>query len=179
MKFLLLFLLFFLVSCTTAPSSEEWPADMPSLGYLQDYYQQDIDNQKTLSERAYLNWIYRFYYGWELYSRGWFQATDELVASLTSPEQKRQGRQLMEEIGLLIAPEWAKNDPYRVINTRHVALWGNVILKGMLEQNQLPLLYQIRADVKQLLNSEMTAIDIKKDRYITDENFGNDDDDDF
>lgn len=179
MKFLFVVSVLLISACSTTPKSEQWPPGMPSLAYLQEYYSRDTEHQEVLSEKAYLTWIYRFYNGSFLYSRGWFQATDELVESLQAPQEKVRGRELMEEIGFLIAPEWAKSDPYRTINTRHVALWGNIILEGMVTENQFPLLYQIRSDVQQLLAGDLTAKAIKKSRYMVEEAFADANDDDF
>lgn len=179
MKLLLITLVLFIGACTTAPKSDEWPSSMPPLTYLQAYYERDAENQQALSEKGYLTWVYRFYNGWELYSRGWLQATDELVDSLQTPEEKARGRILMEEIGFLVGPEWAKSDPYRTINTRHVALWGNVILQAMVADSQFPLLYQIRSDVHQLLDGDITSKTIVKNRYMVDDAFADANDDDF
>ena len=179
MKYLFLVFVVLISACTTAPTSEQWPLGMPSRAYLQEYYNRDVNHKEVLSEKAYLNWAYRFYNGWELYSRGWFEATDELVESLQTPREKNHGREVMEEIGWLIGPEWAKSDPYRSITTRHVALWGNVILEGMVNDDQFPLLYQIRSDVKQLLAGDIAANAIKKSRYMVEDAFADVNDDDF
>lgn len=171
MKVLLLILIFLLSACVTAPKAEQWPENMPPRSYFTDYYAQDKAHQKALSQQDYLTWIYRFYNGWELYSRGWLQATDEMADSLSTPEDKAHSRELMQEIGLLIAPDWAKSDPYRTITIRHVALWGNVILQSMVDDQQFPMLYQIRSDVKQLLAGELDPKIVKKSRYVADEDF--------
>lgn len=179
MKFLLLSFIVLLSACVTAPEAEQWPQDMPPRSYFVDYYAQDKAHQQVLSERGYLTWIYRFYKGWELYSRGWLQATDELADSLTTPEDKAHGRELMEEIGLLISPDWAKSDPYRSITVRHVALWGNVILQAMVEDQQFPMLYHIRDDAKQMLAGNLDPKAVKKSRYMAEEAFAEMGDDDF
>ena len=179
MKALVLILVAMISACVTAPDADSWPDDMPPRDFFVDHYEQDEAHQQALSESAYLTWIYRFYNGWELYSRGWIQATNELADSLVSPNDQARGRELMDEIGLLIAPDWAKSDPHRSINIRHVALWGNVILKSMVTDQQLFYLYQIRDDILQLLDGDLEPDDIKRSRYVAEESFVDFTEDDF
>lgn len=179
MKVLVLIVILLLTACVTAPKAEDWPQAMPSLAYFKNYYDRDDAHKETLSEKSYLTWIYRFYHGWELYSRGWLQATDELAASLETPQDQVRGRELMDEIGLLVSPEWAKSDPYRAINTRHVSVWGNAILQGMVDDEQFPTLYKILSDVEQLLAGNLDPKTIKKSRYIAEDSFADNEDNDF
>jgi len=179
MKVLLLSIVVLLSACVTAPKAEQWPQDMPPLAYFKAYYDRDDAHKQVLAEKAYLTWVYRFYNGWELYSRGWLQATDELADSLVLSDEKARGRALMDEIGLLIAPDWAKSDPHRTIKIRHVALWGNVILKGMVMDEQFPVLYKIRDDAQQMLAGNLDPKIVKKDRYVIEEDFADLEDTDF
>jgi len=179
MKILLLVMVVLLSACVTAPEAEQWPEEMPPRSYFTNIYAEDKPHQKMLSEQGYLTWVYRFYNGWELYSRGWLQAIDEMADSLETPNDKAQSRVLMEEIGLLIAPDWAKSDPYRSITVRHVALWGNVILQSMVDGEQFPMLYNIREDVQQMLAGNLDPDNVTKSRYVTEEAFIADGDLDF
>lgn len=176
MKFAVLTVsLVFLAACSTTQrnlSQPNWPEQLPPLSYFTDYYAQDPEHQEVLSESGYLNWIKRFYLGWELYRRGWLQATDELVATLDDPEDKRIARERAEEIGRLVSPEWAKARNYRVINTRHLTIWGNALNKSMVKQEQLIMLDKILSDVKILLDRKLQPKDIASNRYYEPESFG-------
>jgi len=179
MKVLLVFVVALLSACVTAPKAEQWPEEMPPRSVFTEHYAKDLPHQEVLSEQGYLTWIYRFYNGWELYSRGWLQAIDEMADSFDDPTDQAQSRELMEEIGLLIAPDWAKSDPHRSITVRHVALWGNVILQSMVDDQQFPMLYNIREDVQQMLAGNLDPDIVTKSRYVTEQAFLDDDDLDF
>lgn len=176
--FLLIIIASMLAACSSAPNKDNWSTEIPQRSYFTDYYAQDPANQEMISQHEYLTWIHRFYFGWELYSRGWLQATDELAASLKTPEDKQSGREKMLGIGALISPEWAKNRNHRVINLRHINIWGNAINAAMVRKEQLTVLNLIRKDIDQLLARTMLPKDITSSRYheekpfeISDKNF--------
>jgi hypothetical protein len=149
------------------PVPSEWPDNIPSRSYFVEYFQKDPEHQKIVSEQEYLTWIHRFYFGWELYRRGWLQATDELVDTLNSNEDKVSAKRKSLLIGKLVAPEWAKDKRHRVINTRHLSTWGNSLMESKLRNEQLVILDRILIDVRDLLSYKIKPEDIKGDRYYS------------
>lgn len=161
-----------IASCSSAPSKEKWPNNIPPRALFTEYYAQDIPHQKSLSEKGYLTWIHRFYFGWELYRRGWIQATNEFTDSITPDESKPQAKELMLETGRRIAPEWAKNKKHSVIKTRHLNIWGNSINSSIVNKTQMSTLTKIFHDVNALLERRMQPSEITADRYYPEQVFG-------
>ena len=164
-----------ITACSTAPSESQWPNNIPARHVFIDYYNQDIENQRVLEEEDYLTWIHRFYFGWELYRRGWIKATNELVDSIDEVENKPLAKQLMTDIGNLIAPEWAKNKRFHLIKTRHIVIWGNTINAAIVKKQQMQILPKILADVNALLDQRIAANIIQAERYYPQQVFGSTD----
>jgi len=176
MKFVVLLIAFgilFLTSCSMAPGKDQWPTNIPPRSYFVEYYSRDIPHQAILNEEDYLTWVHRFYFGWELYGRGWLQATQELVDSLKTPKDKQYAQRVMLKVGALIAPEWAKNKRFRVINIGHISIWGNSLNDAIVRKEQLQTLDKIHKDVQALLQKKITPSVIDYDRYFKQEAFGN------
>lgn len=163
-----------LFSCSTAYRSDSWPASLPPQAYFVDYYIQDKANQEVLDLGEYLTWVKRFYLGWELYNQGWLKVADKLPQTLKSEEDKINSRNKVLNIGKLVAPEWAKDPRHRVINTRHLGIWGNAINESIVRSEQIQLLEKILTDVNDLLNKKIKPSDITSDRYYPVELFGGD-----
>ncbi|MEM7617528.1 MAG: hypothetical protein AAF195_04020 [Pseudomonadota bacterium] len=175
MKYLFTIVLFLSLSaCSTLPLDSNWPDTIPQRSYFIDYYNQDRKHRQVVNQDEYLKWIHRFYFGWELYRRGWLQATDELVATINDSQQKAIAKEKSLLIGKLVAPEWAKNRAYRVINTKHIAIWGNAISESIVRGEQLAILDKILDDVTDLLARNIQPKEISKSRYYLLENFGDD-----
>ncbi len=152
-------------ACSSTPTNlAPNSINIPNKSYFVDYYQQDLEHQKVLSKKDYLTWVHRFYFGWPLYPRGWIKATEELTQPLPI-EQQAKARKKMSSIGNLVAPEWAKNKAFRVINTRHLSIWGNSIRNSSAKGMQLILLESILLDVNALLNGSLQPSDISYKRY--------------
>ncbi|MBX2808742.1 MAG: hypothetical protein KTR20_08940 [Cellvibrionaceae bacterium] len=165
----LLVVLLCISSCATLPTGDAWPDSIPPQAYFSAYYAQDPAHQQVSTEANYLKWIKRFYFGWELYGRGWLQATEELLDALDSPQAQASGRQLMADIGRLVSAEWAKDSRYRVINTRHISVWGNTLNDAIVKGEALLILERLLADVNALLNKDITPAAIRASRYYPDD----------
>ncbi|MBX2807928.1 MAG: hypothetical protein KTR20_04780 [Cellvibrionaceae bacterium] len=166
----LLLILLCLSSCTVTPAGKSWPTEIPPKAYFTAYYAQDPAHQKITTEANYLKWIKRFYFGWELYGRGWLQTTRELMETLETEQEQMNASQLMAEIGRLISAEWAKDGKHRVINTRHVSIWGNTLNDAIDRKEALIILKRLMKDVKALLAREITPNDITAERYYPQDN---------
>lgn len=162
-----------IVACSTVPVAENnWPANMPPRDYFIEYYSQNKANQAVSTLDAYLLWITRFYQGWELYQRGWLQASDELIASVDNSADIPRARELTYELGRIVAAEWAKDKRFRVIHTKHLIIWGNAMAKSMVENEQLFILEKIILDANHLLLFELQSNEIAYNRYYQEEEFG-------
>jgi hypothetical protein len=151
--------------CASVKEKKTWPAEIPPIHVYTDYYSQDVGHQTALTEQEYLLWVHRFYYGWALYNRGWLKATDELVATLKTENDKKDAKEKMLAIGKLVSPEWAKNKQYRVINSRHLGIWGNAINSSILAKEQMLMLDKILLDVQLLLEKRVEPNSIIEARY--------------
>lgn len=160
-----------LFSCSTLYKNSSWPSPLPPKYYFIDYYSYDKEHQKVLSLESYLVWIQRFYLGWKFYDRGWLKVTNEVSTTLKNKEDKKKSKEIMLKMGNRIAPEWAKNYQYRVINTRHLGIWGNAINQSIVNSEQLIILEKINRDVDALLDRTITPTDIADDRYYSVEDF--------
>jgi len=160
-----------ITACSSVPNKKNGASKIPPEEFFITYYQQDIPHQAALSERDYLMWVNRFYFGWGLYRRGWMQATEELVDSLPNAYDKQRARQLMLDIGNLIGPEWAKNRKYRLINTRHLGIWGDAINAAIVRRQQMATLRTIMNDATALLKKTIPDQLIVTDRYHPQKNF--------
>ena len=78
----------------------------------------------------------------------------------------------MLEIGRLVSPEWSKDNNYRVINTRHVSIWGNALNESIIKQEPFVVLDKVLADIKQLLSRTLTPEEIRYSRYYDEKVFG-------
>jgi hypothetical protein len=165
-----------IASCSSAPNKDQWPNSLPSRAFFTDYYARDIANQQAITEHTYLTWIHRFYFGWELYSRGWLQATEEFEDSMKIAKDKPIAKRLMLETGRRIAPEWAKNKQHSVITTRHIVIWGNSINASIVNKNQMDTLTKIFNDVNALLERRMQPKEIIAERYYVTQAFSIQDD---
>lgn len=161
-----------ITSCSTAPNKEQWPTNIPTRDTFVNYYNQDIAHQEALAEEDYLTWVHRFYFGWELYRRGWVRATQELVDSLENEADKPLAKQLMTDIGNRIAPEWAKDKRFHLIKTRHIVIWGNTINAAITKKEQMKILPRILNDVDALLDKQLSASVIQANRYYPQQVFG-------
>jgi len=161
----LLLMLLLVTACSITTYTDIWPENIPSRNYFTHYYAQDKAHQNVLSQDDYLTWVHRFYFGWKLYKRGWLQTTDELKKTLSTVPEQQLAAQKMYELGRLVAPEWAKNTRYRVINTRHISIWGVSLTESINQGEQLMMLDSISRDVDALLAGTLQPRDIDYDRY--------------
>ena len=85
-------------------------------------YRADTANQTLQTEQAYLEWILGFYQGTLIYPTGWLDVEEVLLES-TEPESRAQLDERLEQLGITIGAEWAKENEARLIDNRMLALW--------------------------------------------------------
>ncbi|MGH1486763.1 MAG: hypothetical protein ACRBCI_11125 [Cellvibrionaceae bacterium] len=162
-------------ACSSTPTNlgaDNWSEDLPPKSYFSAHYQQDSQQKYISTEENYLLWVKRFYFGWELYGRGWLKATNELVETLPNKNDRKEAKEKSLLIAKLVAPEWAKDKQYRVINTRHLIIWGNALNESTIKKEQLLILDRILRDVNTLLDRKIQPKDIASNRYYQPEAFG-------
>jgi hypothetical protein len=165
----------FLSACSSFDAKQKqdnWPAGLPAKEHFIAYYYHDRKQQEASTLDGYLMWVKRFYLGWELYRKGWLQATHELVETIDIPDEKLRAREKAFAIGKLVSAEWAKDKGHRVINTRHLSIWGNALNESTLQEEQLRMLDKILDDASTLLERKMQPRDIVQTRYYEAEPFG-------
>lgn len=159
-----------LPACSALPSKQAlWPADLPPQEYFLSAYQQDAINHQNQSLDEYLGWVSRFYQGTEFYPNGWDNITRSILSGVTQPDKADEVKDKMQQLGLLISGEWAKNNRTRLITSRHVAIWGNALIKSQQNGETLELLERVSADVEGLLEQRIAAEDITEDRFYAEE----------
>lgn len=170
MRLMLLLFMIALQGCAShAVKDIDWPAQLPPQSYFEDIYRQDVINAKKQALDQYLTWVIRFYQGSEIYPNGWNVVTRDVLLSLKSPEAARDVETEMADIGLLIAGEWAKNNETRQINTRHVSIWGNAVLKSIEHGETKAIIDRVQGDVEDLLANRISASVITENRFYSEE----------
>lgn len=175
-RYCIIFVIATLISACTSHKlvDEAWPTTMPSRSYFLQVYNADKGNKSVQSEEEYFKWVFRFYNGWELYSRGWIKMTNELMEQVENPDQAQEIKFKIDRIGRLVAGEWAKKSDSRTIYLRHVSIWGNSLLESLDRGEPLPLINRINQDVDDLLAHKIHPDTITATRY-----YAQDEDDPF
>ena len=152
-----------LTACIT-PSIRNWPETVPSQRLFIQAYRDDVQNQAFQSEQAYLEWILGFYQGTLIYPTGWLDVEEQLIA-ITPPEHRDELDSRLEELGILIGAEWAKENEARLIDNRMLALWGSVLQLSLAENKELQAVDFIASDVERILAGEIQKEDVVELRY--------------
>ena len=152
-------------ACVNQQVIEQWPDTIPEQDWFIEAYQQDSENRQRQSDLEYLNWIVRFYEGWELMATGWNDITPAVLAGLEG-DMLRQADQKSRRLGMLISAEWAKDNAVRDVDTAMLSLWGSVMVAVEAPALRLTALDLISSDVEALLSGQLHASDINEQRYI-------------
>lgn len=162
--FLSAMLVTWLASCASNRVLTHWPETTPDQQIFLKAYADDPDNQQVQSDIEYLTWVLRFYEGWELMPTGWNDMTPVILSDL-QPEQAERVAVMRDELGMLIAAEWAKDNGQRVIDTGMLSLWGGVMVAAIEPEVRIDAIELITNDVEQLLAGELPAARITDSRY--------------
>ena len=144
-----------------------WPGGAADRDYFEALYAEDEANQALQEEADYLYWIRRFYNGLNLVP-GWNQASRQLLARVEE-EQQAEVSDRLDILGRDIASEWAKDNRVRLINTRMVNIWRQALMEAIAQDDLLPFLDVLEADVNALLSGSLDGDDIYFERYYEDE----------
>ena len=152
-----------LTACIT-PSIRNWPETVPSQRLFIQAYRDDVQNQAFQSEQAYLEWILGFYQGTLIYPTGWLDVEEQLIA-ITPPEHRDELDSRLEELGILIGAEWAKENEARLIDNRMLALWGSTLQLMVGFDEQMQAIDEVANDIDALFQGDIGKQDITEARY--------------
>lgn len=154
-----------LIGCQSLSDEASWPEDVPERQQFLAVYQADAENQQEQTQQQYLNWIVRFYQGWDLMSTGWNELTPAVLMGM-SGDTLAAAENESHELGVAISSEWAKDNSVREINTAMLSLWGTVMLSVEEPPERLVALRLIGDDVDAIMRGELTAEQITDERYM-------------
>ena len=154
-----------LVGCQSLGDGENWPEDVPERQQFLEAYHADAENQQEQTQQQYLNWIVRFYQGWDLMSTGWNELTPAVLMGM-SGDTLAAAEDESHYLGVAISSEWAKDNSVRDINTAMLSLWGTVMLSIEEPPERLVALRQIGEDVDAIKRGELMAEEITDERYM-------------
>ncbi len=158
-----------LSGCSSYPKIlESWPSEMPPAHIFITEYNKDPENQAAQTVENYLTWVTRFYEGWVVYDRGWLNMAVELEEEITNPSDRQEALEKIHQIGLLIAPEWAREKESRYIKTGAVAEWGESLLEALSRGESLELMDLVIRDITLLESGDLISDDINIERYFPD-----------
>jgi len=143
--------------------AEAWPEEVPSRAYYERIWESDPRLQQLQPREQYLAWVLRFYSGGFLVP-GWKERQAQISARLR-PGQARLVEPDLALLGQLISSEWSKPDPLRRISPRTLEVWGAAISSARDPDQILPVLEQIRGDVRSLLEGGLPPTAVTADRY--------------
>jgi len=111
--------------------------------FFRQKYDADKANQAKQSWDEYRKWVARFYEGQKFPPiAGWAEREKDLVAK--APPQKPR----IEEVGRLIAAEWAKDNAVRKVSTSDLQTWGGQFKDAAKDPAKLEAaLAQVQAEV--------------------------------
>lgn len=151
--------------CQSLGDAASWPEDVPPRAQFLSVYHADTENQQEQTHQQYLNWIVRFYQGWDLMSTGWNDLTPAVLMGM-SGETLAAAQSESHQLGVAISSEWAKDNSVRKIDTAMLSLWGSVMLAIEEPPERLLALRQIGDDVDAIMRGELVAEEISDERYM-------------
>ena len=156
-------------ACTSVPErAEQWQSSWPPESFFEAAYAAELDNQAVQSAENYMRWIRRFYQGWTFYPEGWDWLTERVLMGIEDDAQRQLITEQMYSLGMRISREWAKSSAHRVINTRHLLVWGETLKLSAARDQELWLAAKVSADIDGLLASAIEPSMIKPSRYYAD-----------
>ena len=152
-----------LASCIT-PSIRDWPQEVPRQAHFIRAYRADVENQALQTEQAYLEWILGFYQGTLIYPTGWLDVEQVLLDS-TEPENRDQLADRLQQLGMTIGAEWAKENDARLIDNRMLALWGSTLQLMQGTEERINAIELMASDIDELFAGSLQKRDIVESRY--------------
>lgn len=92
--------------------------------FFRGRYDADAANRAKQSWKEYADWVRSFYEGKRFPPvPGWVDRQRGLLKPLAPSDQQRMGPQI-EEVGRILAAEWAKDNAVRKVSTSDLQAWG-------------------------------------------------------
>ena len=164
---------------STSRPVQEWNANWPATEYYTAQYLADRENAQKQSQDEYLTWVKRFYTGWAFYPDGWDWLTTTVLSEIKDQQQRQRLKGKMYELGRNISGEWAKNGDCRLINSKNLLVWADAVKKSVFMSQEEQLADQVGSDVERLLSGDLTAAEIRLNRYFAAAGPEEDPDDEF
>src|SRR5262245_54458050 len=90
------------------PVEKEVAVYTPRIDDFRKAYDDDLENQEIQTWEEYWDWVQQFYSG-TLVLNGWVGSTNQCLAVVTIPDRRRELAKMMNEVGLVVCREWAKD----------------------------------------------------------------------
>lgn len=143
--------------------AESWKVEVPDREYFEYVYATDAVNKQYQSKDEYMDWIHRFYHGYQSIN-GWNNISSEVLDSAEAERFSAIAKK-MNYLGRVISAEWAKDDPARLIDSRAVSAWSDAAYEAA-ERNELEhFIDRLLVDVELLFAGSLQAESINKARY--------------
>jgi hypothetical protein len=152
------------MSCVSGFDSSDWPEQIPAQENFITAYRVDQENGARQARHEYLNWVIDFYEGSLFYPTGWLEIEDRVVAGFAA-EEKPLVRLEVQQLGAVIAAEWAKHNEVRMIDTRILALWGSVLQMTANSEQHSAGIELIGLDANGLISGRLTKSLVTEARY--------------
>lgn len=143
--------------------AESWKVEIPEKDYFEHIYANDAVNKKYQSKEEYMDWVYRFYHGYQSIN-GWNDISAEVLGSTEAGRYPAIAKK-MNYLGRIISAEWAKDDPDRLIDSRTVSTWSDAAYEAADRKELERFIDQLLVDVELLFDGSLKAESINTARY--------------
>ncbi len=154
-------------ACATPVPATLWPADVPDANGFSEVWGSDPANQPLQTEAEYLSWVLRFYQGFNMVP-GWLSMSEQVGMRLNERERSVVAATL-QSLGARMAAEWAKDNSVRLVSTRMVSVWRDVLLESLAQEDLPAFLLKLDEDLTAILARELGGDEIVFERYYFDE----------
>lgn len=97
---------------------------VPAVDDFRPEYDRDAANRAVETWDVYWGWVNTYYRG-NLLARGWANESRACLEGVADPAARGALAEALNDLGRLVAREWAKNKAVRRIDTDDVKAWGH------------------------------------------------------
>lgn len=143
---------------------EDWPADLPEVELFIASYEADPVNQNYQERSVYLYWVTAFYQGNIAYPTGWSDV-EGIILQETGDRSAPEFSRKLENLGISIAAEWAKENPIRKIDNRMLAMWASILQIALTENKHVEAVDLVAEDIADLFSGAISGDALTDARY--------------
>lgn len=143
--------------------AESWKVDVPEMEFFEHIYANDAVNKKYQSKEKYMDWVHRFYHGYQAIS-GWNDISAEVLGS-TEADRHAVVAEKMNYLGRIISAEWAKDNPDRLIDSRAVSAWSDAAYEAAERKELESFIDKLMVDIDLLFEGRLETESINIARY--------------